>query len=345
MRIDSVTLGMNRNMIHNEREEETMRVQKGKHHKVNQVKFGASFNIVPEFLRTSDWDGLKSLAAECEGFGYDSAWVMDHFAWDTGPNILECWTTLSALAASTSKIRLGSLVLCNSYRHPPLLAKMAATLDVISKGRLEFGIGAGWRRDEYLAHGIPFPPPAIRVAQLREAITVIKKLWTEEKPSFNGKYYHIQDADFGPKPVQRPHPPVWIGAFGERLMLRVVAEFADGWNIVNRSPEQYAHKVEVLKKHCIRVNRDINDVMKSLLLQVVIGKDSEQVRKKVRHIRPVDVSVETFSRTRIVGTPDECIQKIKRYQNLGMTHFIVELMTMTAEERRLFAEEVMPAFR
>lgn len=311
---------------------------------MNKLKFGACLSLVPEFLKKHDWKGLRQIATECESLGHDSIWVMDHFGWDTGPDIFECWTTLSALAASTGKIRLGTLVLCNSYRYPSLLAKMAATLDVISNGRLDFGIGAGWRQIEYETFGVPFPPPRVRVAQLREAVTLIKKLWTEEKTSFNGKYYQLHGAEFGPKPMQRPNPPIWIGAYGEKVMLKIVAELADGWNIVDNTPEQYAHKMEVLKKHCTSVKRDINEIMKSLLLPVIIDRNSERARKKVQQIKPRQISGNSF-KTRIVGNPDECIQRIKEYQKLGMTHFLIELETMTTEERQLFVDEVIPAFK
>lgn len=230
------------------------------------------------------------------------------------------------LAAATSKIRLGTLVLCNSYRHPPLLAKMSATLDVISNGRLDFGIGAGWRQTEYEAAGILFPSSAIRVAQLKEAVKVIKKIWLEKKASHSGKYYHLHELEFGPEPVQKPHPPIWIGAFGEIVMLKLVADSADGWNIVDQTPQQYAHKMEVLKKHCLSTNRNIEEIMKSLLLPVVIDKNSEKAKRKVKELKPPEISGDSFA-TRIVGDPTECIEKIREYQNLGMTHFIIEWKT------------------
>lgn len=311
---------------------------------MKKLKFGAALNLVPAFLKTHDWKELRRLTLECEKFSYDSVWIMDHFGWDTGPNILECWTTLSALSAATSEIRLGTLVLCNSYRHPPLLAKMAATLDVISNGRLDFGIGAGWRQAEYEAAGIPFPSSGVRIAQLKEAIKVIKKIWTDKKSSYDGKYYSIHELDFGPGLVQKPYPPIWIGALGENLMLRLVAESANGWNITNQTPQQYAHKMEVLRKHCISRNRNIGEIMKSLLLPVVIDKSSEKAERKAKELKPPEISGDSFT-TRLVGDPDECIEKIREYQNLGMTHFLIELKDMTDEERRLFAEEVIPAFK
>ncbi len=311
---------------------------------MDKLKFGACFNLTPAFLKTHNWSELKNLALECEGFGYDSIWIMDHFGWDTGPNILECWTTLSALAAITTKTRVGTLVLCNSYRHPPLLAKMANTLDLISNGRLDFGIGAGWRQSEYEAFGIPFPSAAIRVAQLEEAIKIIKSLWTIDRTSYEGKFYAVKDAQLGPEPVQKPHPPLWIGAFGEKVMLRIVAEYGDGWNLVDQTPEQYAHKIEVLKKHCRAVGRDINQIMKSLLMPIIMGKTSSEARDKARRLEPPHISGDSF-KTRIVGTKGECIERIGQYQKLGMTHFLIELENMTFLERREFAEEIMPSFK
>ena len=156
---------------------------------------------------------VKEVALQSEKLGFDSIWIYDHFFWEGSrdteteqvSDLLECTTTMSALAALTSRIRIGSLMLGNSYRNPSLTAKIGATLDVISNGRLEFGIGAGWKENEYIAYGYPFPSPAVRIAQLKEAVTIIKKMWTEEKPSYKGKYYEIKEALCDPKPVQKPH--------------------------------------------------------------------------------------------------------------------------------------------
>lgn len=215
-----------------------------------KIRFGA---ILP--LNQVNFTNLKSEALECEKLGFHAIWLSDHFfpfplyGASSMPR-LECWTSLSGLASVTKKLRLGTLVLCNSYREPSVLAKMASTLDNISNGRLEFGIGAGWFEAEYRAYGIPFENAPVRISRLREGIQVIKKMWTEENPRFEGKYYTIRDAFCNPKPVQEPHPPIWIGGSGEKLLLRVVAEFADGCNVAGWTgkPKDFKQKIAILEK-------------------------------------------------------------------------------------------------
>jgi len=193
------------------------------------VKFGV---YLPQV--NVDFNTVKNVTQECERLGFDSVWLFDHLMAFGSPedNVLECWTTLSALSAATRRIRLGTLVLCNSFRHPSVLAKMAATLDYISDGRLDFGIGAGWFRPEYEAYGIPFPKASLRISQLAESLEIIKRMWTAEKATYQGKYYGVKDAVCNPKPVQKPHPPVWVGVMiGKRRMFDIIARYADGWTI------------------------------------------------------------------------------------------------------------------
>jgi len=165
----------------------------------------------------SSYELVREVAPEAEELGYESAWLSDHFfpGWlsselHTTP-WLECWTTISALAVETTRLRLGTLVLCNNYRHPPIVAKMAATLDVVSRGRLEFGIGAGDLPVEYEAYGLHYPKDSTRIEQLGEALRITKIMWTMEKPSYTGKYYRIKEVPSNPKPVQKPYPRIWIG--------------------------------------------------------------------------------------------------------------------------------------
>jgi len=304
--------------------------------KLDDIRFGAALNVVPEMYINADWQGVKKIALECEELGFDSIWTMDHFTWyDGGPAVLECWTTLSAIAAVTKKIRIGPLVLCNSYRYPPVLAKMAATLDVTSNGRLIFGIGAGWKEDEYIAYGIPFPKPSVRIAQLREAVKIIKMMWTEKKPSLQGRYYQIKELDFGPKLVQKPHPPIMIGGGGERLTLKIVAEYADICNFPSpATPDICRRKLEALRKHCITIGRDYDEIIKSVNLELFIGRSKDEVQEKLARAR-------TSSMTRFSGTPDEIVEVIKEYKDLGFTYFILHQSSMNSEDRRLFVEEVM----
>ena len=319
----------------------------------DRVKFGAVLNYTPELLQ-SDWQGLKRIALGCERLGYDSIWVMDHFTYHGLPAVMECYTTLAALASVTTRIRLGSLMTCNSYRHPPVLAKMAATLDVISNGRFELGIGAGWKEDEYTMYGIDYPNTRVRIEQLKESLQVIKKMWTEPRASFNGKYYRIRDMDFGPKLVQKPHPPIWVGGHGEKYLLRVVAELADYSNMgqghVNR--EGYQHKIHVLKEHCRAVGRNYDDIKKSLNLEVHIARSEEEARRKMletynhQQVGPTlsreRVSAEEYARRRLVGTPEQCVLQLKKWLEEDVDYVLVG-WGMTGDDWKLFAEKVIPA--
>ena len=212
-------------------------------------------------------DSLKNLATKAENLGFDSFWVMDHFhqipsVGKTEDPMLEGWTTISVLAGITSKIRLGTLVTGVTYRHPSVLAKMAATLDVLSKGRLFMGIGAAWNQEESLAYGIPFFPNKERLVRLEEAIQIIRKMWTEEEPaaSFNGKYYQINNAYCNPKPIQKPSPPIMVGGSGERYTLKIVAKYADACNLFG-SVETVKRKLSVLNEHCKSVGRDYDSIL------------------------------------------------------------------------------------
>ena len=319
---------------------------------MEKVQFGIEIDI-PNF------EYVKKVALQSEALGFDSVWIWDHFFWEgyrdpeaeQVPDALECTTTMSALAALTKRIHIGSLVMCNSYRNPSLTAKIGATLDVISNGRLEFGIGAGWKENEYLAYGFPFPKPAVRIAQLREAVTIIKKMWTEEKSSFKGKYYEIKEALCDPKPVQKPHPPIWIGGGGEKLTLRVVAELADGCNWYG-TPEEYAHKLNVLKEHCAKVGRNSDEIKKSWTGDLFLLSRGSNVRSNVeRYLASRQHYTMGSTRARdyngyvqrnIVGTSNECYSKIREYLKLGITRFYFECTT--TKSRVLFAKEVMPKF-
>ncbi len=201
----------------------------------------------------------------------EHAWLFDHFMPlgpdPTGP-CLEGWTLLSAFAALTERLRVGLMVTGNTYRHPAVLANMAATVDVVSNGRLDFGIGAGWNELEHDAYGIELPPPGRRIRMLGEACEVIRRMWTETAPDFEGRYYRLKGARCEPKPVQKPHPPFVIGGGGEQLTLRVVARYADVWNVTGGSVETFRHKNEVLEQHCAAIGRDPATIQRSIQLSV-----------------------------------------------------------------------------
>jgi F420-dependent oxidoreductase-like protein len=202
---------------------------------------------------------------------FESAWTFDHFypifSDPTGP-CLEGWVTTTALAQATRRLRVGVLVTGNVYRHPAVLANMAVTLDVVSNGRLEFGIGAGWNQEECDAYGIELPPLKERFDRFDEAVEVMVKLFTETEAVFDGRYYQLRSARCEPKPVQQPHPPIVIGGGGERRTLRTVARWADHWNVPGGGVEVFTAKREVLKGHCATIGRDPAEITTSTHLRL-----------------------------------------------------------------------------
>jgi F420-dependent oxidoreductase-like protein len=265
------------------------------------------------------WPEILSLWQEIDTLGYDTAWVFDHFlpifSDPTGP-CLEAWTALSALAVATRKVRLGVMVTGNTYRHPAVLAKMATTVDIISGGRLILGIGAGWFEQEHQEYGIPFHTTGGRLRRLEEAIEIIKRLWTDERANFSGRYHELRNASFKPKPLQQPHPPIMIGASGENMALGIVARHAQMWNSFG-TPEVFRHKIERLNDHCERAGRDPATIEKSVLL-------SGQFPLNEAH------------------------RQIDEYAAAGVTHLIFSLSASVNSDRefvRRFAEEIIPAYK
>ena len=275
-------------------------------------------------------DSLKNLATKAENLGFDSFWVMDHFHQISGVGkqedpMLEGWTTISTLAGITSKIRLGTLVTGIIYRHPSVLAKMGATLDVLSKGRLFMGMGAAWNQEESLAYGIPFYSNKERLLRLEEAIQIIRKMWAEEEPAatFNGKYYQINNAYCNPKPIQKPSPPIMVGGSGERHTLKIVAKYADACNLYG-SAETVKRKLSILNEHCKSVGRDYDSILKTKLGFIIIDNDKEMVEKRIRQISkaiPED-QVREFT---IYGTPEDVLEQIKLLEEVGIEYLIVDL--------------------
>ena len=208
------------------------------------------------------WPEVLDIWQVADGLKFDTAWTFDHFfpiMSDPKGSQLEGWITLTALAQKTQHVRVGTLVTGITYRHPAVLAKMGATLDVITGGRLEMGVGAAWFQQEHEALGIPFPPVAERIHRLGETCEILTRMWTEEAATWKGRYYEINEAYCNPKPVQKPRPPILIGGGGEQLTLKMVARYADTWNAFG-TPEIFKHKIEVLERHCEAVGRDPNTI-------------------------------------------------------------------------------------
>jgi F420-dependent oxidoreductase-like protein len=219
--------------------------------------------LSPQNCSMSDMRAVWRIADES---GFDHLWGFDHLNPifdDIAGDMFEGMTLLAAMAATTSRVRIGLMVAGNGYRHPAVLAKMATTIDHLSGGRLEFGIGAGGAEIEHQMLGIPFYPPGERIRRLAEALAVCRALWTEEVASFTGRYYTLTDAVSNPKPLQKPYPPIWIGGGGEKLTLRVVAEYADVWNVVG-SVDELSRKAAVLDEHCAAIGRDPGTIKRSV---------------------------------------------------------------------------------
>jgi F420-dependent oxidoreductase-like protein len=208
---------------------------------------------------------------------FEHLWLFDHFAPISGSldgPCLEGWTALAAMAAETERIRVGLMVTGNTYRHPAVLAKIASTVDVISNGRLDFGVGAGWNEYEHESMGLELHRPGPRLRMFEEACEIWKRLFTQHLTDFDGEFYQLKDARNEPKPVQKPYPPFVIGGGGEKLTLRIVAKYADIWNFNGRDLETFNHKLTVLRQHCENVGRDINEI--ELSYQVAVDYDDLQ---------------------------------------------------------------------
>jgi alkanesulfonate monooxygenase SsuD/methylene tetrahydromethanopterin reductase-like flavin-dependent oxidoreductase (luciferase family) len=306
-----------------------------------QVKFGVRIH-----QHGYTFDDLKRIWTQADRLGYHSATLYDLL----NSPALECWTTLSALAAVTERIRLTPLVLANTYRPPALLAKMSATLDVISRGRLELGIGAGGGGGDHQASGISFPSTAERVRMLEEAVELIKKSWTEPKAAFQGRYYSLDQSLNEPKPVQLPHPPLLIGGHGETHLLKAVAGHADICNIgFEMSLEEHQVKMEILQRHCDGLGRDPAEIEVTHNTRVVIAETEERFEAlAAQGAVSANVSLtdykESLSRA-IAGTPEQCIQQLSRYVDSGIRYFFLLFPDpITSESLKLFAREVMPHF-
>jgi F420-dependent oxidoreductase-like protein len=223
-----------------------------------------AFKTAPQ---DTNWDDMLEVWRAADDIElFESGWLFDHFypifSDPTGP-CLEGWVTLTALAQATKRLRLGTLVTGIHYRHPAVLANMAATLDIVSGGRLEIGIGAGWNEEESGAYGISVGTPKERSDRFEEACEVIIGLLSDDTTSFRGTYYELTGARCNPKPVQRPHPPICIGGNGEKRTLRTAARFAQHWNFVGGTVEEFAHKREVLHEHCANLGRDPEEILLS----------------------------------------------------------------------------------
>ncbi len=268
---------------------------------------------------------IKNFVLECEQLGYDSVFIDDHLMYGQTP-ILECWSTLAALASSTNRIRLGSMVTSTAFRTPATLAKAAATIDLISCGRLEFGIGAGIQKEEHEAYGLTFPSPSRRVARMKEAAEVIKALWTSAQATYKGKFFVLDRAICEPKPLQKPYPPITIGGCGEKFTLKVTAQHANRADFgYLPTVEQYQRKLSILESHCKTIGRSYSDIEKSCWPagQIIASERRQTAKEIARRLKPAGMSKADFEAFTFAGTIDEFEAVLETYKVLGATEFML----------------------
>jgi F420-dependent oxidoreductase-like protein len=304
------------------------------------------------------WDTMVGVARKAEELGFASAWVYDHFHTVPKPTLevtYEAWTLMAALAVTTDTIRLGQMCTCNGYRQPSYLAKVAASIDAMSGGRVEMGIGGGWYEQEYNAYGYPFPKPSVRLGELDEAIQIMRKMWTEDRASFSGKHYTIDGAICQPKPIQDPMIPIWVAGGGEQLTLGTAAKYADYTNF-GGTLESFVHKSSVLERHCEAVGRDFTDITRSVNFNVLIGDETQRNRTLERLQGNFGVALDDpeLAVDRLyggpgaaVGTPEQLVETFNDYAEAGMEYAIIYFAdaAYTTDSMERFATEVMPALK
>ena len=306
------------------------------------------------------WETMNALAAHADAGPWESVWVYDHFHTTPVPSeeaTHEAWTLMAAFAATTKRVRLGQMCTCMSYRNPAYLAKVAATVDVISGGRLEMGIGGGWYEHEWRAYGYGFPPVPERLGRLREGVEIMHQAWTTGSATLDGEYYQVDHAIVQPKPLQPGGIPFWIAGGGEKVTLKIAAKYASYTNFTGTA-EEFTHKSEVLRGHCERLGRDFDEITRSSNFNTVIGTDDADV---ARRLDAIETRLAPFlgpekmgrymadlrSPTAAVGTPSQVVTKLAERRELGLGYSI-HYFPEAAYDRsglELFGAEVAPALR
>ncbi|MEV6901043.1 LLM class F420-dependent oxidoreductase [Amycolatopsis sp. NPDC051372] len=302
------------------------------------------------------WTTMLDLARFADAGPFESIWVYDHFHTVPVPSdeaTHEAWSLMAAYGAATSRVRLGQMCTCMAYRNPAYLAKVAATIDVISGGRVEMGIGGGWYEHEWRAYGYGFPSAGERLGMLDEGVEIMRQLWTEGKATLDGKHYQVDGAISRPLPLQDGGIPLWIAGGGERKTLRTAAKYAQYTNFVG-DVEGFKHKSSVLEGHCKDLGTDFGSIIRSANYNVVIGETEKDVQDRLAWIRshyerylPADVlesTVTSFENGPMVGTPEQIVERFKELEGLGMT-YAINYFVEAAYDRsglELFTSKVIP---
>ena len=271
------------------------------------------------------WETIINSANKIEELGYHSLWVYDHFHTVPSPTqdpTYECWSLMAALSQTTSKVRLGQMCTCNSYRNPAYLTKVASTIDVMSGGRLEYAIGAGWYDQEYKAYGYDYPSAGVRLKMLEESLIIYKKMTTEDEASFEGEYYQINKAINQPKPIQKPHPPLWVCGGGEKVTLKLLARYGDygNWDV---DVEGFINKSNILSEHCENENREFSDIGRTLHTNVIIGENQADLDSKIEKISEfTSIPKDMYLSKPLVGVKNKVFEKIDEFESHGCSYLI-----------------------
>jgi F420-dependent oxidoreductase-like protein len=297
-------------------------------------------------------------AADTEDGPFESIWVFDHFHTVPVPTqeaTHEAWTLMAAFAATTSRVRLGQMCTCIGYRNPAYLAKVAATVDVISGGRAEMGIGAGWYEHEWRAYGYGFPKAGDRIGMLDEGVQIMRQLWTEGTATLDGKHYQVDGAICRPLPLQDGGVPLWIAGGGEKRTLRIAARYANYTNF-DSTPEGFQHKSEILRQHCAEVGTDFGAITRSANYNVVLGETEKDVQDRLAWMKdhllrcgvPEKVAEERmrdFATGTLTGTPEQLAERLAQLSKLGMSYAILNFAEVAYDRTALtlFTDTVAPA--
>jgi len=275
--------------------------------------------------KNDQWQTILDAAIKIEALNYESIWVYDHFHTVPKPTqdpTFECWTLMSALSQTTEKVRLGQMCTCNSYRNPSYLTKVASNIDVMSNGRLEYAIGAGWYDQEYKAYGYEYPSDGERLKMLEESLIIYKLMTTEEEPKFEGKYYSIDGAINQPKPIQKPYPPLWVCGGGEKVTLKLLAKYGDygNWDV---DVEGFIHKSNILKQHCENEGRDFTEIGRTLHTNVLIANSEDELKTKISKLATyTNIPEDYYYKRPLIGTKDKVFDTINQFKEAGCSYLI-----------------------
>ena len=271
------------------------------------------------------WQTILEAANKIEKLNYESLWVYDHFHTVPKPTqdpTYECWTLMSALSQTTNKLRLGQMCTCNSYRNPAYLTKVASNIDVMSGGRLEYAIGAGWYDHEYKAYGYDYPTAGIRLKMLEESLIIYKLMTTKENPVFEGQFYKIDGAINQPKPLQKPYPPLWVCGGGEKVTLKLLARYGDygNWDV---DVDGFINKSNILQDHCDKENREYSEIGRTLHTNVLIAEDQNKLDAKIDKLSSyTNIPKDYYYERPLIGLEDEVFDTLNQYKEAGCTYLI-----------------------